>query len=182
LLETRLPSERFQPALCVLGVSEFPVVPSTGSDSNRRNSSLAGLLVNSPAENIVSDEEERRVPVVEERARIEKRVVERKVVRIRTATTESQQILSDTVRVEEVNIRRVPVNREIDAVPEVRQEGDEIVIPVVEERAVLVKQLVLVEELHVQRKVVQQDVELPVRLHSTEVFVETENSPQGEQT
>ena len=42
----------------------------------------------------MSDEEERRVPVVEERARVEKRVVDRKVIRIRTATKESQQVLS----------------------------------------------------------------------------------------
>ena len=128
----------------------------------------------------MSDEQERRVPVVEERARIEKRVVERNVVRIRTATQESEQILSQTVRHEEVDIRRVPVNREIDAVPDVRDDGDVIVIPIVEERAVLVKRLILVEELHVRRKVVQQDVEVPVRLHSTEVFVESERSPSGE--
>jgi uncharacterized protein (TIGR02271 family) len=128
----------------------------------------------------VSDEQERRVPVVEERARIEKRVVERNVVRIRTATQESEQILSQTVRHEEVDIRRVPVNREIEAVPDVRDDGDLIVIPIVEERAVLVKRLILVEELHVRRKVVQQDVEVPVRLHSTEVFVESERSPSGE--
>ena len=128
----------------------------------------------------MSDEQERRVPVVEERARIEKRVVERNVVRIRTATQESEQILSQTVRHEEVDIRRVPVNREIDAVPDVRDDGEVIVIPIVEERAVLVKRLILVEELHVRRKVVQQDVEVPVRLHSTEVFVESERSPGGE--
>lgn len=115
-----------------------------------------------------------------ERARIEKRVVERNVVRIRTATQESEQILSQTVRHEEVDIRRVPVNREIEAVPDVRDDGEVIVIPIVEERAVLVKRLILVEELHVRRKVVQQDVEVPVRLHSTEVFVESERSPDGE--
>lgn len=130
----------------------------------------------------MSDEQERRIPVVEERAHIEKRVVERKVLRIRTATKQSEQILADTVRHEEVDIRRVPIDREIDAVPDVREEGDVIVIPVVEERAVLVKRLILVEELHVHRNVVQRDVEVPVRLHSTEVFVESEPSPGAEQT
>lgn len=128
----------------------------------------------------MSDEQERRVPVVEERARVEKRLVERKIVRIRTATTESEQVLAETVRHEEVEIRRVPVDREIDVVPNVREEGDVIVIPIVEERAVLVKRLILVEELHVHRKVVQQNVEVPVSLHSTEVFVESEHSPSGE--
>jgi uncharacterized protein (TIGR02271 family) len=130
----------------------------------------------------MSDEEERRFPLVEERARIEKRVVERNVVRIRTATRESQRVVSDALRHEEVDIRRVPVNREIDVVPHVREEGDVVVIPVVEERAVLVKRLILVEELHVQRRVVQEIVEVPVSLHSTEVFVESENAPNDEQT
>ena len=130
----------------------------------------------------MSDEQERLLPIVEERARVEKRVVERKVVRIRTATKESEQILSDAVRHEEVDIRRVPVDREVDAVPEVRQEGEVIVIPIVEERAVLVKRLFLVEELHVHRKVVRETVELPVRLYSTEVIVESESPSQGEPT
>jgi uncharacterized protein (TIGR02271 family) len=129
----------------------------------------------------VSDEVERRFPLVEERARIEKRAVERNVVRIRTATSKSQQVVSDALYHEEVEVRRVPVNRVIDAVPSVREEGDEVVIPVVEERAVLVKRLILVEELHVQRRVVQEIVEVPVSLHSTEVFVESDNSPKGEQ-
>src|SRR5690349_4270664 len=118
------------------------------------------------AENIVSDETERRIPLVEERARIEKREVERKRVTIRTAMTERQEVLAEALRQEKAEIRRVAVNQEIDAVPSVRTEGDVTIIPIVEERAVLVKRLVLVEELHVQRKVEQELVEVPVTLHS----------------
>jgi len=129
---------------------------------------------------IVSDEVERRIPLVEERARIEKRVVERSV-RIRTAPKETQQIVSEALRHEHVDIRRVPVNREVDAIPELREEGELLVIPIVEERAVLIKRLILVEELHVQRKVVQEIVEIPVSLRSTEVFVESDDPP-SEQT
>lgn len=128
----------------------------------------------------MSDDVERRIPIVEERARVEKRVVERNVVRIRTAFKESQDVVSDNLRHEEVDIRHVPVNREIDSIPSIHEEGDVIVIPVVEERAVLVKRLVLVEELHVQRRIVQQVAQLPVTLRSTEVFVETDESPPGE--
>jgi len=130
----------------------------------------------------VSDETERRVPLVEERARIEKRVVERNRLTIRTSINESQQILSDVLRREQVDIRRVPVNQEIEEIPSIREEADVIIIPVVEERAVLIKRLVLVEELHVQRKVVQEIVQLPVTLNSTEVFVESQRSPNGEET
>lgn len=130
----------------------------------------------------MSDEGERRIPVVEERARVEKHVVERNVVKIRTAINTRQQVVSDALSHEEVDIRRVPVNQEVDAMPDVREEGDVVIIPVVEERAVLVKRLVLVEELHVKRRVVREIVQVPVTLHSTEVFVESQNSPAGEKT
>jgi len=128
----------------------------------------------------VSDETERRVPLVEERARIDKRVVERDHVTIRTAITESQQVLSDALRRERVDIRRVAVNQEVDAIPGIREEADVIIIPIVEERAVLIKRLVLVEELHVQRKVLEEPVQVPVSLRSTEVFVESQDSSNDE--
>lgn len=130
----------------------------------------------------MSDEPERRIPLVEERAHIEKRVVERNRVSIRTATTESQQVLSETLRSEHVDIRRVAVNQEVDELPSVREEGNVVIIPIVEERAVLVKRLVLVEELHVQRKVLQEPIQVPVTLRSTEVFVEPRNSPNSADT
>ena len=128
----------------------------------------------------MSDETERRVPLVEERARIDKRVVERDHVTIRTAITESQQVLSDALRREQVDIRRVAVNQEVDAIPGIREEADVIIIPIVEERAVLIKRLVLVEELHVQRKVLEEPVQVPVSLRSTEVFVESQDSSNDE--
>lgn len=125
----------------------------------------------------MSDETERRVPLVEERARIDKRVVERDHVTIRTAITESQQVLSDALRREQVDIRRVAVNQEVDAIPGIREEADVIIIPIVEERAVLIKRLVLVEELHVQRKVLEEPVQVPVSLRST---VESQDSSNDE--
>jgi uncharacterized protein (TIGR02271 family) len=130
----------------------------------------------------VSDEAERRIPVVEERARVDKHVVERAVVRISTSIKQSEHVIAESLRHEEVEIQRVPVNKEVDAMPSVRQEGDVVVIPVVEERAVLVKRLVLVEELHVHRHVVERIVQTPVSLRSTDISVERHGSPPGEPT
>lgn len=130
----------------------------------------------------VSDELERRIPLIEERARVDKQVVERAVVRISTSIKHSEHVIAESLRHEEVEIRRVPFNKEVDAMPSVRQEGDVVVIPVVEERVVLVKRLVLVEELHVHRRMVEEVVQTPVSVRSTEVSVERHGSPQGEQT
>jgi uncharacterized protein (TIGR02271 family) len=64
--------------------------------------------------------------------------------------------------------------------PSIRQEGNITVIPVVEERAIVVKQLVLVEELHVHRKTVEEIVQIPVTMQSTEISVERNSSPESE--
>ena len=124
---------------------------------------------------------EHRIPVIEERARVDKEVVERGVVRISTSSRDSEQVLEEVLRHEEVDIRRVALNEEVEGMPEIRQEGDVTVIPIVEERAVIVKKLVLVEELYVRRRKIEEIVRIPVTLHSTEVLVERERSPTGEQ-
>jgi uncharacterized protein (TIGR02271 family) len=130
----------------------------------------------------VSDEIERRIPVIEERARVDKQSVERDVVKISTSVSASELVLTEALRHEEVDIRRVRIDKEVDAMPGVRQEGDVTVIPIVEERAVLVKHLVLVEEWHVHRRTIEDVVQVPVTVRSTEVSVDRQNSPSGEHT
>lgn len=122
---------------------------------------------------------EHRIPVIEERARVDKEVVERGVVRISASSRDSEQVLEEALRHEEVDIHRVTLNEEVDGMPEIRQEGDAIIIPIVEERAVIVKKLVLVEELYVRRRKIEEIVRIPVTLRSTEVLVERERSPTG---
>jgi uncharacterized protein (TIGR02271 family) len=53
---------------------------------------------------------------------------------------------------DEVSVEHVPVNREIEVAPEPRCEGDTLIIPVVEERLVTEKRLVLREEVRVTRR------------------------------
>lgn len=130
----------------------------------------------------MSDEIERRIPVIEERARVDKQMIERGVVKVSTSIKHSEHLLTQTLRHEDVDIRRVPIDRELDAMPAVRQEGDITVIPIVEERAVLVKHLWLVEELHVRRRTDAEAVQIPVSVRSTEVSVERDGSPSGEPT
>jgi uncharacterized protein (TIGR02271 family) len=49
---------------------------------------------------------------------------------------------------EEVEVRRIPMNRVVTEPPGVRKDGDVTIIPVVEEQLVITKQLVLKEEIH----------------------------------
>ena len=59
---------------------------------------------------------------------------------------------------------RVPIDREVDAVPSIRTEGDVTIIPVVEERIVVRCQLVLREEVHVRNLRAVSTVRVPVEL------------------
>lgn len=69
-------------------------------------------------------------------------------------------------------ITRVPVNRPVEQPPEVRTEGDVTIIPVVEERLVVERRLVLTEEIHVRRVQAERVVSEPVMLRRQVAEVE----------
>jgi len=72
-------------------------------------------------------------------------------VRITTHTKEREAIIDEDLARERVEIETIPIGRRIDAVPQVRQEGDTTIIPVVEEHLILERQVVLKEEIRVRR-------------------------------
>lgn len=90
------------------------------------------------------------IPLAEERAAVAKREVETGRVRVALTTETETVIARETLRGRRVEIERVPVNRMLpdgEPAPQSREEGDTLVIPVVEEVAVVVKRLVLGEEV-----------------------------------
>jgi len=72
-------------------------------------------------------------------------------VRISTHTHQRDALIDEDLARERVDIETIPIGRRIDAVPEVRQEGDTTIIPVVEERLIVERRLVLKEEIRVTR-------------------------------
>ena len=127
--------------------------------------------------------DELHIPIVEEEARIIKRVTDIEQVTVRVATDEEQVFVREELRSEQVVVTRVPIGREVAEAPLTRTEGDLTVIPVLEERLVVEKRLFLVEELHLRRTVAIDPVELPATLRRTHVEVErTEpDQPQANQ-
>ena len=92
------------------------------------------------------------VPIVEEQLIVGKRTVATGTVRLEKTVQEYQQALDEPLAVRTFDIERVVLNRVIDAVPEVRQEGDTTIYPLIEERLILTKELILKEELHVTKR------------------------------
>jgi uncharacterized protein (TIGR02271 family) len=117
-------------------------------------------------------EQSETLELVSEQAFVEKRDVVTGKVRISTRTEVETELVSAVLNEDSVTVERVPVNRDIDAVPEVRVDGETTIIPVVEEVLVVEKRLVLREELHVRRTVSQHVVETPLELRRQHAVVE----------
>jgi uncharacterized protein (TIGR02271 family) len=112
------------------------------------------------------------VPVIEEELEVGKRRVEGDRVNVRTVLRERTELVEQPLESMEVEIERIAIDREIDTAPEIRNDGDTTIIPVVEERLVVEKRLFLREEIHVHRRRVVTQFRQNVTLRSQDVVVE----------
>lgn len=90
-----------------------------------------------------------RLPLAQERLIVGRRMVENVAARIGLRTQTEDVTVSEPLRSERVEVKRVPVDRIVATPPETRVEGDMTIIPVVEE--VLVVQYRILEELRIIR-------------------------------
>jgi stress response protein YsnF len=118
------------------------------------------------------DPETVRVPLAEEEVRISKREVTTGTVQVRTEVDVREEVSETTLNEEVVEVTRVPFDRVVDDVPIVRTEGDLTIVPILEEVAVVVKRLVLKEEVHIRRRRRTKDVAIPVELRRERAVVE----------
>ena len=110
--------------------------------------------------------------VVEERLAVGKARVAGATVRVSTTTEvveETAEVDLDRYRVE---ITRVPIGEVVETAPLARVEGDTTIVPVLEERFVVVKQLFLAEEVHIRHVVERDVVREPVSLRRQRATVE----------
>lgn len=111
------------------------------------------------------------IPVIQEEITVEKRVIETGKVRISKRIREYEELVDVPLLADHVTVERVPVNLFVEAQPPVRQEGDTIIIPVVEEQIVIQKKLLLVEELRVRKEIVENHLPQTVTLLKEEVEI-----------
>lgn len=77
--------------------------------------------------------------------------VRRTLVRASRTTSVRNQAVTADLNHEHVVVERVAIGRIVDAVPPVRQDGDVTIMPIVEEELVVIRRLVLKEEVHLRR-------------------------------
>jgi stress response protein YsnF len=105
------------------------------------------------AHRLDDDEDSETVPLVEERAIVRKRKRLTGGVRVRTVVHEDEQVIDETLRAEQVEVKRVPLDDRWVAAPvPVRQEGDTTIVTLHEEVVVVETRLRATEEVHLIRR------------------------------
>lgn len=95
--------------------------------------------------------QEQVIPLVEEQMVVGKTEVETGRVKVRRETEEYVQTVSVPLTDVRWEVEHVAINQRVDAQPEMRQVGETIIFPLVEERLVVNRELWLREEVHVRR-------------------------------
>jgi uncharacterized protein (TIGR02271 family) len=91
------------------------------------------------------------IPLLAEEVAVAKQVVETGRVQVARVTHEREQLIDELLARETVEIDRTRIGRQIDSMPPVREEGDTVVIPIVEEVLVIERRLFLKEEVRIRR-------------------------------
>ena len=92
---------------------------------------------------------ETAIPRVAEEIDVQKRRVETGRVRATKVVRERQEVVDEPLARDEVDVQRVAVNRVVAGSVGTRQEGDTLIIPLLEEVLVVEKRLLVREELRI---------------------------------
>ncbi len=120
------------------------------------------------------------VTAIREEARVVTRAVESARVHVAKVVSEREEVVSAPIATEHVRVERVPVGRTVERMPEVRQEGDTTIVPVIEEVIVLERKILLKEEIRITReRAVVASPPQTVRLRSEHVRVDRVEPPKA---
>jgi len=97
------------------------------------------------------DKDQVIVPIHAEELSVAKTRVVTGQVKVGTVTRESEQLIEELLEHEHVEIERISIGKLVDKAPAVREEGDTLIIPILEEIVVVERRLLLKEEVHVRR-------------------------------
>ena len=122
------------------------------------------------------------IPVVEETLRIEKREFESGRVLVHKTVTERDEVAEVLLRQQDLIVERVPIGRTVSEAPQTRQDGDTLIVPILEEVLVVEKRLVLKEELHIRKHSSERTEQHKVRLRTEHAEIEQTGRRPSEET
>ncbi|MGE5406129.1 MAG: DUF2382 domain-containing protein [Methanosarcina sp.] len=113
------------------------------------------------------------IPVIEEEIVIDKKIIEKGGIIIDKKIITQDVSIDASLKSEQLNIERVPLNQYVETRPEIRYEGETMIIPVLKE--VYVKRLFLVEEIRIKKEELIQPHTENVTLRKEEITISRKN-------
>jgi stress response protein YsnF len=119
-------------------------------------------------------DEAEALPLSEELLHVDKRRVPTGRVRVHTKADVANQLVSQELKAEQLDVCRVPINSYVEEAPSIRTEGDVTIIPILEEVLVVETKLLLKEELRVRRVVTTETVSATIPVRKQRLVVESD--------
>jgi uncharacterized protein (TIGR02271 family) len=91
------------------------------------------------------------IPLFEEQLAVTRQMVPTARVQVSRVTHSHEEMVDESLSREKVEVERVTIGQPVQTMPPVREEGDYLIIPVVEEVLKIERVLVLKEELRIRR-------------------------------
>ena len=123
--------------------------------------------------------EDLHIPLHVEEVSVSRREIKKADVQIALITGTREQLIDEELTRVRAEIQRVSIDRTVEIVPPIRQEGDITIIPVVEEVIVVERRLVLKEEVWVRHVSTKEQHRETVMLRQQEAVV-TREAPDGQ--
>ena len=120
----------------------------------------------------VEEGEHVRVPIAEERLVPAKRPVELGEIRVHKRVEEVEDVIRQPLTRDEVTIERVRTSRPVEGPVGPREEGEWLIVPIVEEVLVVQKRLMVTEEVRIRRHPVVEEQEIRETVRRERVDIE----------
>ena len=103
-----------------------------------------------------------KTPLAEEVALVAKKEVVSGHASVRTVSEAVEQTFREQLESQTVEVTRVPVAQEIASAPSMRTVDGVMIVPMLEERLIVVKKHFSIEEIHIRTTSQTENVEVPV--------------------
>jgi stress response protein YsnF len=120
-----------------------------------------------------------RVPLLEEQLAFGTRTVDLGEIQIHKSVEETEEVRSGQLNREDVQVERVRVDRRVTEPEASRQEGEWLVIPIMEEVFVVEKHLMVTEEIRIRKRLVTEESEVRDTVRRERATVEDRRVPRA---
>jgi stress response protein YsnF len=126
--------------------------------ANDHNAGLPTIVDTAHTETPADQARETVIPLFEERLAVTRQVVPTARVQVSRVTHSREELVDELLSREKVEVEPVAIGQTVETMPPVREEGDYLIIPVVEEVLKIERVLVLKEEVRIAAFSTQKDI------------------------